>query len=78
MSITHQICSSALLSTPQVAYKMLEAQQAALAQPNPASSLPDEPRSPDVGDGDGDGDDATEASAERQNFSAGQELDDVS
>eukprot|EP00752_Nemacystus_decipiens_P005914 g5345.t2 len=54
---TLKMLSSAL----EVAYKMLEAQEAALPQPNPASSLPHESQPA----GDGDGDDQTEASAER-------------
>lgn len=52
---------------------MLEAQQAALPPPNPASSLPDEPRPAD----DSIEDDQTEGSAERQSF-PGQGMDDVS
>lgn len=51
---------------------MLEAQQAALPQPNPASSLPNEPHP--AGDEDGDGDDHTEASGGRQSLG----MDDVS
>lgn len=46
---------------------MLEAQQAALPQPNPASSLPDDPGGPAdaaAGDSDGYGDDEAEVSTE--------------
>lgn len=58
---------------------MLEAQQAALPQPNPASSLPDEPQPEGDDDGDegggGDEDDRTEASGDRQSLGMN---DDVS
>eukprot|EP00903_Cladosiphon_okamuranus_P011376 g10722.t1 len=66
---TLKMLSSAL----EVAYKMLEAQQAALPQPNPASSLPNEPRPA----GDGDGDDQTEASGDRDSFSGGTDYFDA-
>lgn len=48
---------------------MLEAQQAALPQPYPASSLPDDAQP--AGDGDSDGDEHTEASGDGQSFSGG-------
>lgn len=60
------------MNASQVAYKMLEAQQAALPQPNAASSLPDDSRLAD----DGDDSDRKEASTERQSVPE-QDMEDV-